>query len=379
MIIKSVERVLKEVFDNPTAPYRENWVLQYVEKELNRLKVPYFIDKWGNIIAGVSKPQTLKKSKKVALMAHTDHPGFHLIKKITKTQWRAQWFGGVPPKTHNAKVAIYNPLLPNKVFYGKILSKKFEGQKKDTFKIQLTNAKNQVDDTCFGAFAFPGFQQKKHRVFSRAADDLAGVTIILATFARLNSSQRKNILGVFTRAEETGFKGALGIIYQNILGHENTVISLEASRQLEGARIGSGPVIRLGDKRTLFDNRVTSLLDLACTELKKINPKINFQRRIMNGGTCEATAFNLHHIKAAGIAVPLGNYHNQRANLKPGAEFIDIRDVLGAVEICVQFYKNLEKKIDPMRDFINAMASGFKNDRPLLSQKIKFNKRGNDV
>src|SRR5439155_1273907 len=101
-----------------------------------------------------------------------------------------------------------------------------------------------------------------------------------------------------------GFRGALGIIYGKVFGSQSSVISLEASRQLPGARIGQGPVIRLGDKRTLFDSAVTSRLDLAAAHLQKRNKKFAVQRRIMNGGTCEATPFNLHGTPASGLAVP---------------------------------------------------------------------------
>ncbi len=370
-MIKSVEQIMKTIFSQPTAPFRENWVLNSIELELKSLRVPYFIDRWGNIIAGVSGPKTLKTSHRVALLAHTDHPGFHIEKKLGENLYLAQWFGGFPPKIFKAPVAIYNPQFPGERALGSIVSRKFS--KKTAFQIKLKEKSPfPINENCFGAFAYSGFTKIKSRVHTRAADDLSGVTIILSTFARLKAYEKKNMLGIFTRAEEVGFRGTLGIIYEKLLGKENSIISLEASRQLEGARIGQGPVIRLGDRKTLFDSFVTSRLDEAALVLMKKQKKFKVQRRIMNGGTCEATPFNLHNIKASGIAVPLGNYHNQRTDGRPGPEFIDLRDVERAVELCVEFYRQTAKKVDPIKVYMKKMASGFKADKKYFQKKVSF-------
>jgi putative aminopeptidase FrvX len=230
-----------------------------------------------------------------------------------------------------------------------------------------------IDDQCFGTFAFPDFKMKRSLIFARAADDLAGVVAILATFERLNTSQRKNMLAVFTRAEETGFRGALGFLYSQILGAKNMAISLEASRALEGAEISQGPVIRLGDRRSLFNSDVVSRLDFAAESLKKRGKKI--QRRIMDGGVCEGTAFNFLGIKCGGLAIPLGNYHNQKPSGKPGPEFVCLNDLITEVDLCVEFYKNCEKKINPVKKYLTELEAGFKKDSSLLKRKISFKGR----
>lgn len=373
--MKSVEAVLKEVFQNPTAPYRENWVLDYVHTELKHMKVPFFYDRWGNIIAGSSNSRALKNSERVALMAHTDHPGFHVLGPPRKGIVKARWLGGCPPKIRGAKIAIHIPAVPRKIIKGKIISAKLTGKKR-LFDIKLASLKGSedIDHHCFGAFDFSAFTRRGYKIFTRAADDLAGVTIILTTLARLKPNERKNMLGIFTRAEEVGFRGALGIIYDQAIGKKNTAISLEASRQLPGARLGKGPVIRLGDKRTLFDSYSISRLDQAGAVLGKKIKNFKVQRRIMNGGTCEATPFNLHGISTSGLAVPLGNYHNERRNGTPGAEFIDLRDVHGAVKLCVEFYKQMSRNGNPLGGFVKDLAQGFKSDSHFLKARIPFAK-----
>ena len=95
----------------------------------------------------------------------------------------------------------------------------------------------------------------------------------------------------------------------------------------------------------------------------------------MNGGTCEATPFNLHGVRASGVAVPLGNYHNERANGKPGPEFIDIRDVETAVALCVEFYRLVAKKPNPLHQFKDVIKKDFAKSKSYLRRKIQFEAR----
>lgn len=364
--MKTIETQLKDVFSHPTAPYREGWVLSYLKIELKRLKIPFFQDQWGNILAGVKNKNLLKKSKRLALIAHTDHPGFHIISGISKNIYKAQWHGGHPPKVKGAKAAIYHPHLFNIKTRGIFLT---NIDKKGFFKIKVLNPQFSVTKQCFGAFDFPAFSKKKTRITTRVADDLAGVTIILSVIERLTPKLRKHFLGIFTTAEETGFKGTMGLLYSGILGSHNTAISLEASKQIPDAIIGKGPVIRLGDRRSLFSQKVIGQIDEAANMLKN---KVMFQRRIMNGGTCEATPFNMLGVACGGMAVPLGNYHNQKPNGKPGPEIIDLKDVENAVKILLQVYKNKTLKTDATQIFLKKLKTEFANSKKYFKEKIHY-------
>lgn len=370
--MKSVKTVVQEVFSQPTAPFREQWVLNHITHQLRLLKMPFFIDQWGNIVAGARSPKAIKTSERLVLMAHTDHPGFHLEKRMAKNVWKARWLGGCPPKIKRAKLRIHIPQFPESRIRARCLTTSLSKDRK--LKLQILDGDDsRLTSQCFGAFDFPGFSLKKTRVSTRAADDLAGVAIILATIARLKAPQKKHFLGIFTRAEETGFKGALGVLHDRLLSSKHLVISLEASRQLPNARIGCGPVIRLGDKRSLFSTEVVALMDLADQELKKRQKGFKTQRRIMPGGTCEATVFNLNGIPSAGLCVPLGNYHNERANGLPGREFIDLTDVESAIALCVQTYKCLKKK--PIPKLLRTLNQEFRKVRGQLRQPLSFKER----
>ncbi len=380
-MIKSIKTQLKGLFSQPTAPYREEWVLEYIKNELDEIRFPYFQDRWGNIFAGAKSPRELKMSSKVALVAHTDHPGFHILQTevVTRSSTRkanrqaggqifeAKWHGGHPPIMKNSRMAIHHPGFPGLMGTGQVLSE--PDKKERRFFIKLLSSPFQVGTTCFGAFDFPAYKFKKNLLETRVADDLAGAVIILSVIRRLSTIERKNFLGIFTTAEETGFKGTLGILKDKTLGFKNRVISLEASKQMDGAKIGSGPVIRLGDRRTLFDNDLIALIDEAAKGIKS-------QRRIMSGGTCEATAFSVFGIKAAGMAVPLGNYHNQKENGKPGPEQISLSDVENAVKILVKFYKIIRiKKELPSASYKKVLlqelkkSESFFHTRPLFAPR----------
>jgi endoglucanase len=148
-------------------------------------------------------------------------------------------------------------------------------------------------------------------------------------------------IGLLTRAEEVGFIGTVGHLEQGWLTAARRpvmCISLETSRTLPNALVGKGPVVRLGDRRTVFHPDYLKVLsDVA----QKVLPK-RHQRRIMDGGACEATAATAYGLSAIGISVPLGNYHNEgfeggpdcRAARGPAPEFVHLDDIEGMLKLC---------------------------------------------
>ena len=53
----------------------------------------------------------------------------------------------------------------------------------------------------------------------------------------------------------------------------------------------------------------------------------------MSGGVCEASAFAQYGYRTTGIAFPLGNYHNSSPNGGVEAEYIEINDFLGGIQL----------------------------------------------
>ena len=152
----------------------------------------------------------------------------------------------------------------------------------------------------------PPFEIRDGQIHSRACDDLIGCAEIICVFRELEErGANAHCVGLFTRAEEVGFVGAIKLAKAEILPRSLTILSLETSTPRGTAEIGKGPIVRVGDKASIFDGPATArLLAAAAAE------KIPVQRCLLDGGTCEATAYQLYGYTCAAASVALGNYHN---------------------------------------------------------------------
>ncbi len=186
----------------------------------------------------------------------------------------------------------------------------------------------------FGSFAMwdlPECEVRDGCIYSRACDDLIGCAVIVALLQALEQADfAGECYGLFTRAEEVGFGGAIEMARAGWLRDAGvTVISLETSSERPPAKMGAGPIIRVGDKQSIFDHNVTAELVAAAAELN-----IAAQRCLMSGGTCEATAFRLYDVRCGAMCVALGNYHNCGPDNRIEPEFVSLDDVEGLVALC---------------------------------------------
>ncbi len=346
-------RFLRRILCQPTAPFRETFVADSITTELKWKRIPFFSDPIGNLVIGVESSQayysllaTKKEDPLILFMAHMDHPGLH-GKQWAGNRLHFQWYGGAPTRYLKGSqiwlqtaigwkgTAILESchLLRRKTISHGILKLKEPGEGK------LPRA-----SSVFGGFQFrAAVWSRKGLFYTKAADDLVGCFAIASVFLDLQQKRRfpSNFIGLLTRAEEVGFVGAIGHFELGWLSKARRPIlcvSLETSRALPGAEVGKGPVVRLGDRKTVFDpGAVQQLTELA----QKTLPR-QHQRRIMDGGTCEATAALAYGFNSIGLSVPLGNYHNQgfeggpdsRGGLGPSPEFVHPSDVAGMIKLC---------------------------------------------
>jgi endoglucanase len=77
------------------------------------------------------------------------------------------------------------------------------------------------------------------------------------------------------------------------------------------------------------------------TELKSARKDFKFQRALMAGGTCEATAFQEFGYQTGAVCIALGNYHNCAPNNKIAAEFVNIADACGMVDLLIAAAKEM--------------------------------------
>lgn len=351
------EKFLFELLRQPTAPFREQQVRTFAEAALTRWGIPHGRDPHGNLLVGVRDAaeyrRLLHERSDIPVrlfIAHMDHPGFHATRWLDARRLAITWHGGSPVKyLSGAKVW----LSAGAGYAGEGTLHHVElhpkGYAIQHAVVRLPDARLHAAvpqaQRLYGGFAFraPAWRSGK-RIYTKAADDLIGVFAILQTahaLYRRAGKHRPPFIGLLTRAEEVGFVGAIAHLelgWTDARRRPLVAVSLEASRTLPGARIGKGPVVRLGDRRTVFSADGMQLLsELAARALPQAH-----QRRIMDGGACEATAATAFGIPTLGLTVPLGNYHNQGLEggadclrlQGPAPEFVHRDDVQGLLTLC---------------------------------------------
>ena len=273
--------IVRSILAQPTAPFHEDAVRAEILMQLAQCPhVTAELDDFGNVIACYRRGSG---GERYAFAAHMDHPGYV----------GGEFLGGVPVEYREK-----NPPV-----------------------------------RAFGAFSMwdlPAFELREGRIFSRACDDLIGCAAIVALFHELEQAGAETCVhGLFTRAEEVGFVGAIRLAQSGRLSKTLTIVSLETSSEKGGpARMGAGVIVRVGDRTSIFDDAATaSLLDAAQ------RAEIPVQRCLMSGGTCEATAYQLYGYRSAGLCVALGNYHNCGPDTQIASEFVSVDDVTGMVRL----------------------------------------------
>lgn len=301
-------------------------MIAHLEREALRLGVPCRRDRYGNVlyeykVRGAGRP--------IAFTAHMDHPGLEVVAAGEKDAL-ALWHGQAPPfPLIGQRVAIYRGLDGDKV-RGKILGP-IERSSVDEPRPFPIAVRAPVAPGDFGHFDLVPFRLAPWRggelALTKGADNLGGCASIVLLFEMLVTERpTTHVIGVFTRAEEVGFFGALGLVAERVLPKKTWVVVMETSKALPMAEIGKGPVVRLGDRARIFDGDLLYAMKSIAEELKQSDPSFRYQMRVMDGGTCEATAYVLQGYKAAGLAFPLGNYHNVgRTAVRP--EHISVEDV----------------------------------------------------
>lgn len=77
-IVFTTERLIERLFSQPTAPFREQFVLGEAQAIAHEASLPFCRDRFGNLIIGVKKLSDLARGQHLLLFAHTDHPDFFL-------------------------------------------------------------------------------------------------------------------------------------------------------------------------------------------------------------------------------------------------------------------------------------------------------------
>lgn len=346
---------LEQLTHLPSVSGHETAVVAWVTRWAGRRPdLNLTVDSGGNLLI-VQKGS--KKADPVIAVAHMDHPGF-LATAADGREVEFEFRGGVDPEYfRDAPVAFSRGIL------GVVIDYDGESQ---TGTIEASKEGVEVGDIAMWDLQVR--EATGDRFFAPACDDLAGVAAALAALDRARGDDGLRHFGVLlTRAEEIGLVGAIHAAKEGSFPKGSRLLSIETSRASQYSPIGSGPIVRVGDAVTVFDADLTNRISRGAARAG-----LRFQRKLMDGGGCEATAFVVYGYKATGLCLALGNWHN-RGNLDefeagtgqpvPMLEEISLSDFHGLVDLllvacsAVDEDTGLEKRFDDLYDDVGRFLS----------------------
>jgi putative aminopeptidase FrvX len=323
MTASEFSKIAGRLMRHPAAPFHEHAVREEVEKICREQGLEFKRDHFGNVIIRL---RTNSKVRPFVLAAHLDHPGFEIVRQLSAKSWLARFLGGVPDEYFKAGVPVR--LMPGSI------AAKLGCRPSKAKEFELHTKKPVSGAAEFAVWELEDFAVRNGHIHGRGCDDLVGVASILATLIEIKRSRaRVNVIGVIARAEEIGFLGAMAVAAGSALPKNSLVVSLETSRELPGVKMEQGVILRVGDRTSIFDSEAMRFLGEVAAGLKAQKKKFQFQRALMSGGTCEATAYQEFGFQTAAVCVALGNYHNCAERQRIDAEFVSVADALSMVEL----------------------------------------------
>ena len=389
MTAKEFSRIAGRLMRCPAAPFHEAGVREAVERLCAEHGLEFHRDRFGNVLVEL---KTARRARPLVLAAHMDHPGFEIVRELAPGRWLARFNGGVPSRyfRQGVPVRLLPGAIPAKIFrrVGEGAPKQLElratrratAHRPRPYALSVTatvrsragftsghelDADAQAQATSsrdltvaatlapyprptFAVWEMEDFAVRDGRIHGRSCDDLIGVASVLAALIELKRLGRKvHVIGVISRAEEVGFMGALTVAGAGLLPRGGLVISLETSKELPSVAMGRGVIIRVGDRSSIFDSKATRFLTEVADDLQSEDRRFAFQRALMSGGTCEATAYQEFGLTTAGVCIALGNYHNCGPRGRFAAEFVSVADACGMVRLLARAAERMTQ-FDPL-------------------------------
>ncbi len=333
----SHHRRLREMLAIPTAPFAEHLVVEYIRRFCaSRAPLKLKNDSAGNLLVHVRRGSR-NVLRPVCITAHLDHPGFVSDRMISRKRLCAFWRGGVPSEYFvgtGVRFWVDGRWVPGKI--RSVKTRIQNGvQRVQTAAITVDGA---VPRGSIGMWDLPDPAIRRGRLYARDCDDMAGAAAMICCIDELvKRTLSCDAYFLFTRAEEVGFIGAIAAARLKTIPRKCWVAAMECSSELPNARMGNGPILRVGDRASAFSPAATAYCHRVARRLAGMDPEFTYQRKLMDGGTCESSAYCLLGYEATGLCLALGNYHNidaRRERIAP--EYIDLSDFAKVVQWFVE-------------------------------------------
>jgi endoglucanase len=309
----------------------------------------------------------------VYFTAHLDHPAFVVERFVGPRTLELSFRGGVMAEYFkDARVTVYDA---RDRAHGATLAGVCRAASNapasagtsavfDTYLAELDGEPGEIALGDVATWEVPPAEVKDDLVHTLACDDLAAAAAALSAFDVLRRLRRENgaLIGdvrlLFTRAEEIGFVGAIAATRNGTIPREARLLALENSRSFAESPINGGPIVRVGDRISVFTPALTDAVAQRAEEIaggpaqplasqkQSDLPAWRWQRKLMSGGACEASVFCHAGFEATCVCLPLGNYHNMAdldrvqagTNTEPprvAREYIGVHDYHGLVDLLV--------------------------------------------
>ena len=312
------EALLLEVTQIPTAAGHEHAVMAFIDQWLTKHAnaVTTQRDDVGNYL--ITQRRHNGNAPLLIITAHLDHPAF-VVTAVNGTTIHAAFRGGVnDPYFVGADIEVIGPGDVRAQAVIKTLAADAKPFKEITAEVATHTSPSAPTPPawlvpgCIARWKFPRAEIRDGLIHTDACDDLAAVAAALCAFEELlNADQCGHVGLLFTVAEEVGFVGAIHVARNAWIPKDARLLCLENSRSFPNdSPIGAGAICRVGDRISVFSPSLTNHLAHLFSAESKQNPAFKWQRKLMAGGGCEASAFACYGYQSTCICLPLGNYHN---------------------------------------------------------------------
>ncbi|CAN5123837.1 hypothetical protein BH24ACT1_BH24ACT1_11880 [soil metagenome] len=333
--------VAEGLMSQPTVPLVEDLPAAHVvDFAATQPRLSADRDAAGNVVVCYAGDGA-QADRPLVLVAHLDHPGF-AVEDVAGDEATLSFRGGLglASAVKGAPIDFFLAGRVEPIGRGELIAAQGSDGRLASARARMVDGEAAAGG--FAMWGFPGFALNGDRIEGRVCDDLLGAAVVLSTLDELSRRAPEGVAvwGLFTRAEEIGFLGALEAIRLGTVPRDACVLSLECSKALVDAPQGGGIIVRVGDRASIFDPGVSAALAAAARQRADDDPGFRWQRKLMDGGACEATAFCASGYRASGLALPLGNYHNALDDSTSGAgvgpEHVLVDDYVAGVQLLVE-------------------------------------------
>lgn len=359
--------ILKSLLSAPTAPFHEEKIIEQVRRWADRRRIDFGRDKAGNVFVHYRRGPRRGRLRWV-FAAHMDHPGFVVSRSRGRAVW-ADFFGNVGKEYFpGGRVRLF--CSDAEVLATVRSARAVKGSPARSCRLELDKP-DDVPPGTVGMWNLPAMRIRGKRLASRACDDLVGSAAVICSLDEIISRKiDADVTVMLTRGEEAGFVGVLAACEDHkSIPRDALIIVIETSKANLHARLGSGVVVRVGDKTRTFDPSLTAHVAAVAAKQAGRDRNFRFVRQLMDGGTCEATVFCALGYAATGLCLPLGNYHNQGPNGRIAAEQVHTDDFTCLVKLLVALAAESRKPPETDEDLKKRLRQLLKTRREYLQDK----------